>query len=88
MWFTSLMLFLIIAGFAGWLAAKLVYGEGLGLIRNLGSGLLGAVLSYVVLGLLRVQVVSFLGMLLASTVGATALLAAIKTGSGRLSREA
>ena len=37
MWFTSLILFLIIVGLAGWLAGIIVYGKGLGFIRNLGA---------------------------------------------------
>ena len=84
MWFISLILFLVIVGFAGWLAGMMVYGKGLGLIRNVGSGLLGALLSFAVLGLLRVQVVSFLGILLTSTAGATVILAILKTSTRRV----
>ena len=83
MWLTSLIIFLIIVGFAGWLAGLLVYGRGFGLIRNLGIGLLGAILSYVLLGLFGVQVASFLAVLLVSTAGATVILATIKTSTRR-----
>ena len=86
MWFTSLIIFLVIVGFSGWLAGKLVYGKGLGLIRNVGIGLLGAILSFLVLGLFRIQVESFLGMLLASSVGAATILAFIKTVRHRSTR--
>ena len=79
MWFYSLIIFLVIVGCSGWLAGKLVCGKGLGLIRNVGIGLLGAILSFLVLGLFGIQVESFPGILLASTVGATTILAIIKT---------
>ena len=78
MWLISLVLFLIIVGFAGWLAGRLIYGKGLGLIRSVGCGLFGAFLSFVVLGLFGIQVQSFAGMLLASFAGALAILIAIK----------
>lgn len=87
MWLVSLVLFLLLVGFSGWLSGKLIYGKGLGLVINVGSGLFGFFLSYTVLGLFGIQVVSFTGMFFASTAGATVILALIKT-LGRASTRA
>jgi len=62
----QLAFLLLIGGLAGWLAASLVRGRGLGLWGNIGIGVVGALLGGTLLGPF--------GQLVTATIGAVLLL--------------
>lgn len=69
-----IVFFLIIGGVAGWLAAKIMRGQGLGVWANIGVGVLGALLGGTLLGQLGMRVEGVIGQLLTATLGAVLLL--------------
>ena len=71
---TSLVLWIIIGGFAGWIAGIVMRGGGFGLIGNVVVGILGAVLGAFVFDLLGIAAGSLLGSLVLATLGAIMLL--------------
>ena len=71
---TSLVLWIIIGGFAGWIAGIVMRGGGFGLIGNVVVGILGAVLGGFVFDLLGIAAGSLLGSLVLATLGAIMLL--------------
>jgi uncharacterized membrane protein YeaQ/YmgE (transglycosylase-associated protein family) len=71
---TYLALLLVIGGLAGWLAARLVRGGGLGLWGNIGLGVTGALLGATLLGQLGVRLVGPFGIWLMALLGAVLLL--------------
>jgi uncharacterized membrane protein YeaQ/YmgE (transglycosylase-associated protein family) len=73
----SIMVWLIIGAFAGWLAGKLVHGYGFGLLANIVIGILGAVVGGYILPQLGFIPVSASGDFIAATLGAVILLVAI-----------
>ncbi len=74
----SLIMFLVIGALAGWLAGKIMKGEGSGLITNIVIGIVGAVLGGFLFSLLGISAGGFLGSLITATVGAIALLFVIR----------
>jgi uncharacterized membrane protein YeaQ/YmgE (transglycosylase-associated protein family) len=70
----NIVFFLIIGAIAGWLAAKVMQGRGLGLWINMGLGVIGAVLGGTLLEQLDMQVEGPIEQLLTATVGAVILL--------------
>lgn len=71
---------LVIGGIAGWLAGKLVRGRGLGVLRNVLTGILGAALASWLapaLGLRLGAEGSLFGAVVFATFGAVLLLLAI-----------
>ncbi|MGD1983195.1 MAG: GlsB/YeaQ/YmgE family stress response membrane protein [Chromatiaceae bacterium] len=73
-----LVLFLILGGLAGWLAAALVRGGGLGLWGNIGLGVTGALLGGVLLGQVGVRLIGPFGQWLTALLGAVLLLFAAR----------
>lgn len=69
-----IVILLILAGLAGWLAARLVRGERLGLWGNMGVGVVGAVLGGLLLGRMGVQLIGPLGQFVTALLGAVILL--------------
>ncbi len=69
-----LVLLLILGGLAGWLAARLVRGDGLGLWGNIGLGVTGALLGGTLLGQLGVRLLGPFGQWLTALLGAVLLL--------------
>jgi len=69
-----LALLLILGGLAGWLAARLVRGDGLGLWGNVGLGVTGALLGGVLLGQVGVRLLGPFGQWLTALLGAVLLL--------------
>ena len=65
---------LILGGLAGWLAATLVKGHGLGLWGNIGVGVLGALLGGSLLGQVGVRLAGPFGQGLTAFLGALVLL--------------
>ncbi|MGD8955814.1 MAG: GlsB/YeaQ/YmgE family stress response membrane protein [Chromatiaceae bacterium] len=70
----NIVFFLLIGAIAGWLAAKVMKGHGLGLWINMGLGVIGAVLGGTLLGQLDMQAEGPIERLLTATVGAVILL--------------
>jgi uncharacterized membrane protein YeaQ/YmgE (transglycosylase-associated protein family) len=66
--------FLIIGATAGWLAGKLIRGQGFGIVGNLVVGILGALVGGFIFRLLHVTSYGFIGSLVTATVGAVVLL--------------
>lgn len=74
----SLFAFLLIGLIAGWIAARLTRGEGLGLIGNLVIGLIGAVVGGHLFRFFGIATGGFLGSLVTATVGAVLLLYVVR----------
>jgi uncharacterized membrane protein YeaQ/YmgE (transglycosylase-associated protein family) len=70
----NLALSLLIGLAAGWIAAKLLRGHGLGLIGNLVVGVIGAYLGPFVLRFAGIRVPGLIGELVTATVGAMVLI--------------
>jgi len=66
--------FLIVGGFAGWLASVLVTGGGLGILADIAVGVAGAVLGGFIADGLNWYVYGFWGVLGISIMGAVILL--------------
>jgi len=69
-----ILVLLLLGGLAGWLAARLIKGEGLGLWGNIGVGIVGALLGGTLLGAMGVRLVGPLGQLVTALLGAVLLL--------------
>ena len=65
---------LLLGGLAGWLAARLIKGHGLGLWGNIGVGVAGALLGGVLLGQLGVRLLGAAGQFVTAALGAIILL--------------
>ena len=65
---------LILGALAGWLAARLVRGAGLGVWGNIGVGVVGALLGGTLLGQMGVRLIGPLGQFLTALLGAVLLL--------------
>jgi uncharacterized membrane protein YeaQ/YmgE (transglycosylase-associated protein family) len=63
---------------SGWLAGKILNGNGYGMMADIGLGLLGGVAGGMIFAILGVQAHNFIGMILMSTAGATALVIATR----------
>ena len=70
----SLVILLLLGGLAGWLAARLVRGHGLGVWGNIGVGVVGALLGGLVLGQLGVRLLGPAGQFVTALLGAVLLL--------------
>jgi len=70
----DLIYFLLIGLAAGWLAGKIMKGQGLGIVGNLVVGVIGAFLGGFLLRLVGLLVVGLIGSLVSATVGAVVLL--------------
>ena len=75
----SLLLFLAIGAIAGWLAGKIMRGEGFGLIGNMVVGVIGAFLGGFLFELLGLPEIGgkYIGPLITATIGAIVLLAIV-----------
>ena len=70
----GLIFTLIIGALAGFLAGKVMKGEGFGVIGNIVVGVVGAVLGGFLFGLLGVSADGMIGSLITATIGAIVLL--------------
>jgi uncharacterized membrane protein YeaQ/YmgE (transglycosylase-associated protein family) len=69
---------ILIGLISGWLAGKILNGNGYGVMCDIGLGLLGGVIGGMIFGILGVQAHNFIGAILMSTAGATALVIATR----------
>lgn len=65
---------LILGGLAGWLAARMIKGHGLGLWGNIGVGVAGALLGGIILGQFGVRLLGPAGQFVTAALGAAILL--------------
>lgn len=70
----SIIMVLVIGALAGWLAGKIMKGEGFGVAVNIVVGIIGAVIGGFLFSLLGVTAGGFIGSLITATVGAVTLL--------------
>lgn len=70
----SILMVLLIGAIAGWLAGKIMKGEGFGVPVNIVVGIIGAVIGGFLFGLLGVAINGLVGSLITATVGAVTLL--------------
>ncbi len=69
---------ILIGLISGWLAGKILNGNGYGMMADIGLGLLGGVIGGMIFELLGVRAHNFVGSILMSTSGATALVIATR----------
>ncbi len=74
----NILLWLIIGAVAGWLAGKLMKGGGFGLLRNMGLGIIGAVVGGFLFNLFGLESSNWVGSLVTATIGAIVVLALIR----------
>ena len=78
---TALLIALIIGAIAGWLAGLLVQGTGFGLLGDILVGIVGALMTSVLLPELGIGLTlgaGLIGAILAATIGAVILLLIVK----------
>ena len=74
----GLIIILLIGGIAGWLAALVMRGRGLGIIGNIVVGIVGALLASWLLPMLGIVIgAGIVGSILHAFIGAVVLLALI-----------
>ena len=75
----GLVIFLIVGLIAGWLAAKIVEGTGLGLVGDLVVGVIGALIGGWLVTVLGVAVgAGIIGDIISALIGAIILLVIVK----------
>ena len=74
----DLLWFLVIELVAGWLAGVLMRGGGLGIVRDLAVGVIGAVLGGSIFAALGITAYGLVGSLITATLGAIVLLALLR----------
>ena len=70
----SIIAWIIIGAIAGWLAGVLVKGYGFGVLGNIVVGILGAAVAGILARSLNLYTESFVGNVVAATLGALVLL--------------
>jgi uncharacterized membrane protein YeaQ/YmgE (transglycosylase-associated protein family) len=81
MWyFRSMGIFwsLVVGGVAGWLAGRIMKGEGYGVLMNIVLGMVGGVVGGLVFGLLGLAPTSMIGQLVMALVGSVVLIALVR----------
>lgn len=69
---------ILIGLISGWLAGKILNGNGYGMMCDIGLGLLGGVVGGMIFEVLGMRAHNFIGAILMSTAGATALVIATR----------
>jgi uncharacterized membrane protein YeaQ/YmgE (transglycosylase-associated protein family) len=83
----SLLVILLVGLVAGWLAAHIVDGAGLGLVGDMAIGIVGAFIGDWLLPRLGLYLgVGTIGAIINATIGATLLLLIIRLARGRRRR--
>src|SRR5882762_8624050 len=74
----NMFAWILIGLISGWLAGKILNGNGYGMMADIGLGLLGGVIGGMIFEVLGVRAHNFIGAILMSTSGATALVIATR----------
>ena len=69
---------ILIGLISGWLAGKILNGDGYGMMADIALGLVGGVIGGMMFAVLGVHAHNFVGAILMSTAGATALVIATR----------
>jgi uncharacterized membrane protein YeaQ/YmgE (transglycosylase-associated protein family) len=69
---------LVVGGVAGWLAGRIMKGEGYGVLMNIVLGMVGGVVGGLVFGLLGLAPTSMIGQLVMALVGSVVLIALVR----------
>jgi uncharacterized membrane protein YeaQ/YmgE (transglycosylase-associated protein family) len=72
---SSLLVWIILGGLAGWLAGQLTKGRSYGCLGNVLLGIVGSVVGGWLFSLIGLQVVSGIGSFIAAVVGAIIVIA-------------
>ena len=75
----DLILYILFATLAGWIAGLIVKGEGSGFIQNAIVGLVGAVIGSVIFKVCGIPIGDFFGALVTGLVGGVILLSLLHT---------
>ncbi len=68
-------MWIIVSGFAGWLAGKIMKGTGYGIFWNIILGIIGGYLGKIILNALQISTANNnVGILITSVIGAVALI--------------
>jgi uncharacterized membrane protein YeaQ/YmgE (transglycosylase-associated protein family) len=71
-------IFLLVGGIAGWLAGKIMQGEGYGPFANIAIGVLGGMIGGWLFGELGITADGFIGWIITALVGAMILIVALR----------
>jgi uncharacterized membrane protein YeaQ/YmgE (transglycosylase-associated protein family) len=69
---------IVIGLVSGWLAGKILNGNGYGVMADIALGLVGGIVGGMIFAIFGVQAHNFIGAILMSTAGATALVIATR----------
>ncbi|MBV6406334.1 MAG: GlsB/YeaQ/YmgE family stress response membrane protein [Flavobacteriales bacterium] len=69
---------LIVGGIAGWLAGRLMKGDGYGLLVNIVLGIVGGFVGDLVFGVLGLSATHLIGRIICATVGAVLLIVVVR----------
>lgn len=75
---TSLLMFLIIGGVAGWLAGTIMKGGGFGILGNIVVGVIGAFVGGFVFSFLGISAHGVMGSFVTAVAGAVILLYVVR----------
>jgi uncharacterized membrane protein YeaQ/YmgE (transglycosylase-associated protein family) len=75
---SNLILTLVIGVLVGWLAGRIMKGDGYGILGDLVLGILGAFVGGWILGILGLSAYGLIGFLVMSVVGAVVLIAFLR----------
>lgn len=66
----GILVSLLVGGVAGWLAGRIMKGQGYGLLVNIILGIVGGFVGSLVFGLLGLDATNIIGRIICATVGA------------------
>jgi len=69
---------ILIGLISGWLAGKILNGNGYGMVADIALGLIGGVIGGMIFAVIGVRAHNFVGAILMSTAGASALVIATR----------
>lgn len=75
---TGLIVFIIVGGIAGWLAAQIIKGRSFGLPVNILVGVIGAFVGGFLLGAVGFSATNLLGQIVSATIGSVVLLYVVR----------
>jgi uncharacterized membrane protein YeaQ/YmgE (transglycosylase-associated protein family) len=75
---SSIIMFLVIGGIAGWAAGQIMRGGGFGIAGNIVVGIVGSIVGGLMLDVLGFHAGGFLARLITAVLGAVVLLYLVK----------
>jgi uncharacterized membrane protein YeaQ/YmgE (transglycosylase-associated protein family) len=74
----ALIGFLLIGGIAGWIAGKLIKGEGYGLLADIAIGVIGGLIGGWLFGEIGITAGSLVGSIVTAIIGAIILIVGLR----------